>query len=236
MKFGIIAAGEGSRLKQEGLTTDKPLIRLNGIPLLCRLINIFTSLNASDIVVIVNPLMPAVVNYVKQLRDNHQKQNLCPVTIVEKATKSSMHSFYEISPYLSAEPFCLTTIDTVFHKTEFRDYITAFSTFEGDGLMAVTDFVDDEKPLYVSTASDMTIDGFYDTPHECKYISGGIYCLKPAAITTLKRCVAEGQSRMRNFQRQLVLDGMSLKAYPFTKILDVDHVSDIRKAEMFLAN
>jgi hypothetical protein len=41
---------------------------------------------------------------------------------------------------------------------------------------------------------------------------------------------------MRNFQRQLVLDGMSLKAYPFTKILDVDHVSDIRKAEMFLAN
>ena len=62
MKFGIIAAGEGSRLKQEGLTTDKPLIRLNGIPLLCRLINIFTSLNASDIVVIVNPLMPAVVN------------------------------------------------------------------------------------------------------------------------------------------------------------------------------
>jgi len=236
MKFGIIAAGEGTRLRQEGLTTDKPLIKLNGIPLLYRLVNIFTSLHASDIVVIVNPQMPAVVNYTIQLRDKHQAQNLCPITIVEKSTTSSMHSFYEISSYLSSEPFCLTTVDTVFQENDFRNLITAFSTFEGDGLMAVTDYIDDEKPLYVSTTSDMTIDGFYDTPHDCKYISGGIYCLKPTTIPTLERCVAESQSQMRNFQRQLVLDSLSLKAFPFTKILDVDHVTDIRKAEMFLAN
>ena len=38
-----------------------------------------------------------------------------------------------------------------------------------------------------------------------------------------------------NFQRQLVADGLRLKAYPFTKILDVDHVGDIVKAENFLA-
>jgi 2-oxoglutarate ferredoxin oxidoreductase subunit beta len=41
-------------------------------------------------------------------------------------------------------------------------------------------------------------------------------------------------ARMRNFQRQLVADGLKLKAYPFTKILDVDHASDIVKAENFL--
>lgn len=29
-------------------------------------------------------------------------------------------------------------------------------------------------------------------------------------------------------------DGLKLKAYPFTKILDVDHASDIVKAENFL--
>ena len=39
---------------------------------------------------------------------------------------------------------------------------------------------------------------------------------------------------MRNFQRQLVKDGLRLKAYPFSKILDVDHASDIEKAETFL--
>ena len=39
---------------------------------------------------------------------------------------------------------------------------------------------------------------------------------------------------MRNFQRQLVTDGLKLKAYPFPKIVDVDHAEDIKKAEEFL--
>jgi hypothetical protein len=39
---------------------------------------------------------------------------------------------------------------------------------------------------------------------------------------------------MRNFQRQLVYDGLKLQAYPFSKILDVDHAEDIQKAEDFL--
>ena len=41
-------------------------------------------------------------------------------------------------------------------------------------------------------------------------------------------------SRMRNFQRQLVADGLKLKAYPLQN-LDVDHAGDIVKAENFLA-
>lgn len=39
---------------------------------------------------------------------------------------------------------------------------------------------------------------------------------------------------MRNFQRALVACGRRLRAYPFSKVLDVDHASDIGKAEDFL--
>jgi hypothetical protein len=46
--------------------------------------------------------------------------------------------------------------------------------------------------------------------------------------------MAEGQSRMRNYQRGLIADGLRLKAFPFSKILDVDHASDVAKAESFL--
>ena len=45
----------------------------------------------------------------------------------------------------------------------------------------------------------------------------------------------EGVSRMRNFQRRLVFEGYNLMAYPFRKILDVDHAGDISKAELFLS-
>lgn len=101
-------------------------------------------------------------------------------------------------------------------------------------MMAVTDYIDDEKPLYVSTGKDLDITGFHDSATaDCRYISGGIYCLSPKAIDTLQRCMDGGMSRMRNFQRQLVADGLKLKAYPFSKILDVDHASDIVKAEAF---
>ena len=81
----------------------------------------------------------------------------------------------------------------------------------------------------------MNIDGFYDIREpRFRFISGGIYALTPRALDTLHRCMAEGQSRMRNFQRGLIADGLRLKAHLFTKILDVDHAADIVKAETFL--
>lgn len=61
-------------------------------------------------------------------------------------------------------------------------------------------------------------------------ISGGIYCLGDKALDVLDHCMEQGMSRMRNFQRQLVAEGLRLEAYPIDKILDVDHKEDIAKA------
>ena len=43
MHYAIIAAGEGSRLREEGIDTPKPLVRLCGVTLLERLIGMFRS-------------------------------------------------------------------------------------------------------------------------------------------------------------------------------------------------
>ena len=40
MKFAIISAGEGSRLAQEGVQLPKPLVQLNGMAMIDRLIHI----------------------------------------------------------------------------------------------------------------------------------------------------------------------------------------------------
>lgn len=234
MKFAVIAAGEGSRLKQEGIIESKPLIRLGGEYMLSRLIRIFTKQEASEIIVIVNPQMPDVAGYAHWLKDAGRATCPCTLTVLEKTTPSSMHSFFEMSSFLGKEPFCLTTVDTIFREEDFGNFINAFHSFTGDALMAVTDYIDDEKPLYVKTVNDMTISGFYDTANNCTYVSGGIYCMKPSVMPTLYKCIAEGQSRMRNFQRQLLADGLAVKAWPFSKIIDVDHSADIMKAELFL--
>lgn len=235
MKFAIIAAGEGSRLAQEGIALPKPLVPLCGEAMIARLVRIFFACEAEEVVVIVNRLHPETEVFVRQLMAEYPEW---PLRLVVQTTPSSMHSFAALAPHLGGAPFCLTTVDTIFREDEFRDFIAAFqsSLAEGlDGLMAVTDYIDDEKPLYIGTDEGMIIDGFYDEREpRFRFISGGIYALSPKALHTLHRCMDEGQSRMRNFQRGLIVDGLRLKAHLFSKILDVDHASDIATAENFL--
>lgn len=230
MDYAIIAAGEGSRLAQEGVKWPKPLVRLNGITLIDRLIDVFLKNNATSISIIVNEEMTEVQEHIKNM------QLPVPFYLLVKSTPSSMHSFYELSHYLDGDKICLTTIDTIFKEEEFGGYIQAFlEEKELDGLMAVTDFIDDEKPLYVQTGEDLTIRNFPDRAEaDCRYISGGIYCLRRSGLNVLQRAISQGMSRMRNYQRQLVAEGLRLKAYPFSKIIDVDHAEDITKAELFL--
>jgi NDP-sugar pyrophosphorylase family protein len=231
INYGIIAAGEGSRLAQEGVTLPKPLVKLNGQAMIGRLIDIFVRNNAASVSLIMNEEMTQVHEYVAQLRPG------VPFNVVIKSTPSSMHSFYELRNFLRTGKFCLTTVDTIFKEADFSVYIREFIRNDAiDGMMAVTGFIDDEKPLYVDTDEQMNIRGFLDESVSCKYISGGIYSLTPKAIDTLERCLASGQSRMRNYQRQLIADGLKLKACEFPKIIDVDHAGDIEKAEKFIIN
>ena len=227
MIYAILAAGEGSRLAQEGCEVPKPLVQIQGETLIGRLIRIFILNGATRIVVITNSQHEATQTYLRNL------SLPIPLDIVVQSTPSSMHSLYAIREHLATEEqFCLTTVDTIFSEKEFTQYINTFSEGNLDGLMAVTTYIDDEKPLYVQTTDDLTITNFCDTQEErCTHISGGIYCLTRKSLETLSQCIAEVKARMRNFQRQLVADGLYLKAYPFSKIIDVDHCSDIPKAE-----
>ena len=232
MNYAIIAAGECSRLAQEGVKLPKPLVNLNGTPMIKRLIDIFMRCNATSLSIIVNEEMHQVREYLESL------DIPVPFRLVVKSTPSSMHSFYEVSRHFEEGKFCLTTVDTIFHEEEFRKYIEAFEndTTGADGFMAVTSFIDDEKPLYIDTDNDLNITAFKDAAWDgVKFISGGIYGLTPPALRVLENCMENGVSRMRNYQRALVDAGLKLKAFPFEKIVDVDHAGDIETAAAFAA-
>ena len=234
MNFAIIAAGEGSRLVQEGVALPKPLVDLDGRPMIRRLIDIFVACNAESISIIVNEQMTQVREYIEKLRDELQ----VPLRLVVKSTPSSMHSFYEVSSVFPAgSKFILTTVDTIFRPDDFMRYAQAFQADDScDGYMAVTEFIDDEKPLYIDVDGNDIITAFRDEPFDgVKYISGGIYGLTTPAISILEECMANGVSRMRNYQRALVAAGLRLRAYNLGKIIDVDHAGDIATARQFLS-
>jgi NDP-sugar pyrophosphorylase family protein len=231
MNYAIIAAGEGSRLAKEGFTLPKPMVSLYGEMLIDRLIGIFMRNNAERIKIIINEESASLESHLSELSQT------MPIDIVKKSTQSSLHSVYEL---LKTDPeldsVCLTTTDTVFKEEEFSAFISKFEQNQQmEGQMAVTSFIDDESPLFVTVDGDNLITAFTDdNSTHTPFVSGGIYCLRKKAIENVNRAVEDGLSRMRNFQRQLLENGVKLKAYPFSKIVDVDHVSDIRTAELFL--
>lgn len=239
MNFGIIAAGEGSRLVREGIAYPKPLVRLHGSPLIGRLIHIFEKNGARAISVIVNEQMTEVREYVEKIAGESGTE----IKLVVKTTPSSMHSFYEISKSLRGTGrFIVTTVDTVFREDDFARYVEAYSKVPDhmDGMMALTTYIDDEKPLYVNTDSEMNIKSFLDKPDEIwmksgRFISGGIYGLNDSSVNVLEECMATGVSRMRNFQRTLISAGLDIKGFDMGKIIDVDHAGDIKIAEAFLS-
>lgn len=239
MNFGIIAAGEGSRLVEEGVSYPKPLVRLNGEPMIHRLIRIFQENGAERICIIVNEQMTEVQDYLFKL----QKSEATELEIVVKTTPSSMHSFYEIGSRLAQYGrFIVTTVDTIFHPEDFSPYVEAYQNSEEnvDGMMAVTSYIDDEKPLYVEVMDGDNIKAFLDKPDEnhcdlTQFVSGGIYGLGPKAVAILDDCLNRGVSRMRNYQRELISHNLDIRAFDMGKIIDVDHADDIKKAEKFLS-
>ena len=230
MNYAIIAAGEGSRLAQEGVAKPKPLVELQGEPMIGRLINIMLRCNAQSISIIVNKRMTEVRQYLESLTLP------VPLNLVVQTTPSSMHSFWHLSKVIPEGKFCLTTVDTIFREEDFKGYIEAFEADKGhDGMWAVTPFVDDEKPLWVDVDEQMNITAFKDKGWDgARYVSGGVYAMTHEAFPVLDYCIENNISRMRNFQRAMLEHGKRLMAYSIDKIIDVDHASDIATAETFL--
>lgn len=231
MNYAIIAAGQGSRLSGEGEALPKPLVSLGGKPMIERLVDILSRSGAESISVIVNEQMTDVADALRRLSASY------PIKLTVKTTGGSMESFHELSRTLDrSKPFCLMTVDTVFRPEEFRQFIADFEAdTEADGYMAVTTYIADEKPLFVAATTEGDITGFLDNPvPDVRYISGGIYALRPGALDILDDCAASGVSRMRDFQRALVAAGQRLKAWAFTKIIDVDHTADLCEARRFI--
>ena len=228
----IIAAGEGSRLQSEGNNTKKPLIQINGKPMIERLLEVLDSLNFTEFNIITNEVNTEVVELLvslKYLRDYN-------LNIIKKSTISSMHSFYELLNKTNNFPFFLFTVDSIFSTDEFSQYIKYcyLNQNKYSAIMAVTSYIDDEKPLYVTTNND-EITAFLDTNDgNCSLISSGMYYFNCDIFNLLQEQIESGNTKLRNFQRSLIKNNFKVGFFEFSKTIDVDHIQDIQKAEQLL--
>lgn len=232
MHLGVIAAGDGLRLKEEGVREPKPLIRVLGKTLLERALTIAEKYKFDSCNLIINDKFR---NEIEKSKILLSFKNIT-LNYIFKSTPSSLHSLHELKSFLSGDSFCLMTIDGIFAESEFAGFIeSARDEKSADGLIAVTDFVDDEKPLWVSIGRDGRIQGFKSSQEEGSgYVTGGIYFFKRDIIEHTDTALSKNIFRLRNFLQYLIEEGKQLRAYTFGKVVDIDHKRDIAEAEKFL--
>lgn len=229
MNLAIIGAGESSRIKAEGLKSPKHMIKINNEYLVERIIRIARTNGAKKVFCIINSHEPELKEYF--LTSNFG----IPLKLIIQDTQSSMHSLFALAPFLMKESFCLATTDSVFLENEFSEFINySLLRKDIDGILAVTRYIDDEKPLCPAMDDEDTIFKFSDSKEGYNWATGGIYFFSSRIFDEMEFALDTGISRLRNFLRLLVNRSYILKGFSFSKIIDVDHLSDINKAESFI--
>ncbi|MGE3538340.1 MAG: NDP-sugar synthase [Candidatus Tectimicrobiota bacterium] len=229
MKVGILAAGEGSRLRAGGWALPKPLLPIAGQPLIGRLLAALTPLAPEAIVCIINSQGTGIVDYVRQ---HHAA---LPITFVQRDTASSYESFTVLCAYLQDAPFLVTTVDSVFAPTFLTDFVSAAQQQPAlDMLLSVTTFIDDEKPLYVRLNAQQRITQLGAQAHGSAYVTSGFYYCTPRISAACAHLAPTQMGALREFLAWLLQQGYALQGYLAPKTIDVDRPQDIAVAERFV--
>lgn len=229
MKAGILAAGEGLRLQGQGAPLLKPLLEVHGKSLIHRTIEQLQAAGADSIHIIVNEASRAVQERILGLGLP------LPIHFVVRSTPSSMHSLLGLSPFFRDQDALVAMVDSIMPPSALADMATAARARRGShGTLALTSFVDDEKPVCVRMRRDRITrlgTGF----RNARWVTAGIYYFTPCIWPELERAESLGIHKMRNFLGHLVDSGFRLHGHRLPKTVDVDRPQDLRAAEEYVA-
>lgn len=229
MKAAIIAAGKSERLARGGVTVAKPLVKVCNEPLISRVIRAAHSVDVTSIACIINELSPELDEY---LRSNSWQ---VPLRVVRKTTDNSMESVFTLAPMLTDEPFLLFTVDSVFTFATLKKFLARAQMFpDVAGVLALTRFVDDEKPLWAMIDKAHRIRAIGEGARMSPYVTAGFYYLHPAVFDLVGQAKKKGLNALRQFLGLLLESGYALCGIPVSKTIDIDYPLDIEKAEGYL--
>lgn len=230
MKAGLIAAGHGERLAAAGIDTPKPLVRVAGRALVDHVLDAMAAAGIDEVHCIFNaePASDAVEAHCRARGAGPR------LAIVRRTTPSSMESLFTLAPRLGDGRFLLLTVDAVFAPPVLRDFVDRARAAEADAVLAITDFVDDEKPLYAALGADGAITALGADARGSRWITAGFYVFHPRVFAEIDAARRAGFTALRQFLGHLLARGYRVVGTPIGKTLDVDRPEDVAAAEAFV--
>lgn len=224
---GIIAAGNGARLAGRHPQVPKPLVPVSGRPLCHWVVASLAQAGISDFAVIINSRGQAVRESLLKTFPGLRW------TFLEKDTASSWESFRLVAQCLArrSETFLMSTADSLVAPMDVARFAREIDKIGAPAGLALTDFIDDEKPLWADIGANGLVSAIGEKARERRFATAGLYYLTAQAA---RRMPAAADFRsLREYLGLLVADG-GVAGIPVAKAVDVDRPQDVSQAEAFL--
>lgn len=220
---GVIAAGEGSRLKALG--RPKPLVPVAGIPLIERVLANFEAAGIRRVAVIFNGEEEDCAAFVRERFRSLVK------TVVVRTTPHSLESFRTILACSPPGRLLVATVDTLCAAEDFVAFVRAAEQEpDEETVLAVTPLVADERPLWVRIDASNRVTGIGGPAGDA--VTAGFYVMSEHA-RHLEPPASLG--RLREYLAWLCDSGEPLRTVSIARAVDVDRPEDVRLAEALFA-
>jgi NDP-sugar pyrophosphorylase family protein len=222
LRGGIIAAGDGRRLRADGYRVSKPMVPVGGRPLIGLALDRFRAAEIHRLTIIINETSDDCRQW---LRDHTGDFDL---DLIVRSTPSSYASFQIVADRLAGAPAVVTTVDTIMPVDDFRTFVTLAGAFTKNAMvLGLTDHVDDENPLWATLDA---IDGRIRRlgGNDGSHVTAGLYWLpaQPPAKSTA------GFDRLRDYLGWLVNGQQPVYGIALPRVFDIDRARDIAAAEL----
>jgi NDP-sugar pyrophosphorylase family protein len=222
---GIIAAGEGSRLKRDGLRMPKSMVPVAGVPLIERVVSNFVKAGITRLQIIFNEDDRECAAFIRQRFPNLDMQ------CIVKTTRSSYESFWEVGRRSGPGRILMSTVDWICPEPAFHRFIDhAMRCRQASVVLAVTPFVADEKPLWVTLDPSGRVTAIGGVSGDV--VTAGLYLISDAIFTLAPHPSTLG--RLRDFLTRLVAEGEPVYGVVMDQVIDIDRAEDLQLAETLL--
>src|SRR5262249_2275522 len=117
IRGGIIAAGEGRRLRADGYSMSKPMVPVAGRPLMELALERFRAAAIRHLTIIINEFSDDCRQWL------HRHAADFNLDLIVRTTPSSCASFQLVSNRLAGAPAVITTVDAVVRPEDFRTFV-----------------------------------------------------------------------------------------------------------------
>jgi NDP-sugar pyrophosphorylase family protein len=220
IRGGIIAAGEGTRLRADGYRMSKPMVPVGARPLIELTLDRFRVAGIRHLTVIINEASTDVGEWLRAHATDFD------LDLIVRTTPSSYASFKIVAEQLAGAPAVITTTDSVMPTGDFCAFVQSAARLAPNAVaLGLTDHVDDEKPLWamLDTAGEIRqLGGSHGT-----HVTAGVYWL-PARRPPQS---PDSFARLRDYLSWLVAEHPPVYGIVLPRVFDIDRARDIAAAE-----